>query len=142
VADVIDYDDIMDTYDLLDAAYEPNAKWLMRKNTWSQIRGIVDLNGRPIVQDSTTGITGAPVKTLLGFPVVIDEARARCCPRRASPSRSPSVTSARRTCCAGCPTWSWSSTRTPGPTNGEVEFSRLGAGRRHDPEPFRLRHRP
>jgi HK97 family phage major capsid protein len=74
VADVIDYDDIMDTYDLLDAAYEPNAKWLMRKNTWSQIRGIVDLNGRPIVQDSTTGITGAPVKTLLGFPVIIDEA--------------------------------------------------------------------
>jgi HK97 family phage major capsid protein len=73
VADVIDYDDIMDTYDLLDAAYEPNAKWLMKKNSWSQIRGIVDLNGRPIVQDSTTGITGAPVKTLLGFPVVIDE---------------------------------------------------------------------
>jgi HK97 family phage major capsid protein len=74
VADTIDYDDIMDTYDLLDAAYEPNAKWLMRKNTWSQIRGIVDLNGRPLVQDSTTGISGQPVKTLLGFPVVIDEA--------------------------------------------------------------------
>jgi HK97 family phage major capsid protein len=74
VADTIDYDDIMDTYDLLDAAYEPNAKWLMRKNTWSQIRGIVDLNGRPIVQDSTTGISGQPVKTLLGFPVIIDEA--------------------------------------------------------------------
>lgn len=73
VADVIDYDDIMDTYDLLDAAYEPNAKWLMKKNTWSQIRGIVDTNGRPIVQDSTTGITGAPQKSLLGFPVIIDE---------------------------------------------------------------------
>jgi len=73
VADVIDYDDIMDTYDLLDAAYEPNAKWLMKKNTWSQIRGIVDTNGRPIVQDSTTGITGVPQKSLIGFPVVIDE---------------------------------------------------------------------
>jgi HK97 family phage major capsid protein len=72
--DTVDYDDLMDTYDLLDAAYEPNAKWLMRKNTWSQIRGIVDLNGRPIVQDSTTGISGQPVKTLLGFPVIIDEA--------------------------------------------------------------------
>lgn len=71
--DAVDYDDLMDTYDLLDAAYEPNAKWLMKKNTWSQIRGIVDLNGRPIVQDSTTGISGAPAKTLLGFPVVIDE---------------------------------------------------------------------
>lgn len=73
VADTIDYDDIMDTYDLLDAAYEANAKWLMKKNTWSQIRGIVDTAGRPIIQDSTTGISGAPVKTLLGFPVVIDE---------------------------------------------------------------------
>jgi HK97 family phage major capsid protein len=73
VADVIDYDDIMDTYDLLDAAYEDNAKWLMKKNTWSQIRGIVDTNGRPIVQDSTTGITGSPQKSLLGFPVIIDE---------------------------------------------------------------------
>jgi len=73
VADTVDYDDLMDTYDLLDAAYEPNAKWLMKKNTWSQIRGIVDTNGRPIVQDSTTGITGTPQKSLLGFPVVIDE---------------------------------------------------------------------
>lgn len=73
VADAVDYDDLMDTYDLLDAAYEPNAKWLMKKNTWSQIRGIVDTNGRPIVQDSTTGITGTPQKSLLGFPVIIDE---------------------------------------------------------------------
>jgi HK97 family phage major capsid protein len=73
VADVIDYDDIMDTYDLLDAAYEPNAKWLMKKNTWSQIRGIVDLNGRPLVQDALSGITGSPEKRLLGFPVIIDE---------------------------------------------------------------------
>lgn len=73
VADLMDYDDIMDTYDLLDAAYEPNAKWLMKKNTWSQLRGLVDTNGRPIIQDSTTGIAGAPQKTLLGFPVIIDE---------------------------------------------------------------------
>lgn len=74
VADTVDYDDLMDTYDLLDAAYEPNAKWLMRKNTWSQIRGIVDGNGRPLVQDALTGIGGTPNKQLLGFPVVIDEA--------------------------------------------------------------------
>jgi HK97 family phage major capsid protein len=71
--DTVDYDDLMDTYDLLDAAYEEGAYWLMKKNTWSQIRGIVDTNGRPIVQDSTTGIGGAPQKTLLGFPVQIDE---------------------------------------------------------------------
>lgn len=73
VADTIDYDDIMDTYDLLDPAYEQNAKWIMRKNTWSQIRSIVDTAGRPIVQDSTAGIGGAPQLQLLGFPVVIDQ---------------------------------------------------------------------
>lgn len=73
VADTIDYDDIMDTYDLLDASYEANAKWLMKKNTWSQIRGIVDNNGRPLVQDALSGIGGTPAKQLLGFPVVIDE---------------------------------------------------------------------
>jgi HK97 family phage major capsid protein len=72
-ADVVDYDDLMDTYDLLDPAYEQNAKWLMKKNTWSQIRSIVDTAGRPLVQDSTSGIGGAPQKTLLGFPVVLDE---------------------------------------------------------------------
>ena len=74
VADTVDYDDLMDTYDLLDAAYEGSARWVMKKNTWSQIRGIVDTAGRPIIQDSTTGISGQPVKTLLGFPVTIDEA--------------------------------------------------------------------
>ena len=72
--DTVDYDDLMDTYDLLDAAYEAGARWVMKKNTWSQIRGIVDTNGRPIVQDSTTGISGTPAKQLLGFPVTIDEA--------------------------------------------------------------------
>ena len=74
VADTIDYDDIMDTYDLLDEAYEGNAKWLMRKNTWSQIRGIVDGNGRPLVQDALSGIGGTPQRQLLGFPVILDAA--------------------------------------------------------------------
>lgn len=72
-ADVVDYDDLMDTYDALDAAYEDGAKWLMKKNTWSQIRGIVDTAGRPIVQSSTEGISGTPEKRLLGFPVLIVE---------------------------------------------------------------------
>lgn len=71
--DTIDYDDILDTYDLLDPAYEQNAAWIMKKNTWSQIRGIVDTNGRPIVQDSTTGISGRPPLSLLGFPVYLDQ---------------------------------------------------------------------
>ncbi len=71
--DTIDLDDIMDAYDALDPAYEQGASWVMKKNTWSQIRGIVDTNGRPIVQDSTTGVGGAPELRLLGFPVIIDQ---------------------------------------------------------------------
>lgn len=73
-ADAADYEDLVDTQDLLDEEYDGAAKWLMKKNTWSQIRLIVDLNGRPIVQDSTTGISGRPERTLLGKPVIIDEA--------------------------------------------------------------------
>lgn len=71
--DTIVYQDIMNLYDLLDEAYEPNAKWIMRKNTWSQVRSIVDGNSRPLVQNQVEGIGGAPQKTLLGFPVVIDQ---------------------------------------------------------------------
>jgi HK97 family phage major capsid protein len=73
-ADTPDYEDLVETQDLLDEAYEPNAKWIMRKNTWSQLRLIVDLNGRPIIQDSTAGISEKPVRRLLGSPVILDEA--------------------------------------------------------------------
>lgn len=72
-ADTVDYDDLMDTYDLLDPAYEQNAKWIMKKNTWSQIRGIVDSAGRPIVQDSQAGIGEKPPLRLLGYEVVLDQ---------------------------------------------------------------------
>jgi len=73
-ADTVDYEDLVEFQDLLDEEYDGNAKWLMRKGTWSQLRLIVDLNGRPILQDSTTGISGRPERMLLGKPVVIDEA--------------------------------------------------------------------
>lgn len=72
-ADAVDYDDLLDTYDLLDPAYEQNAKWIMKKNTWSQIRGILDGAQRPIIQSSHDGIGGKPALTLLGFPVIIDQ---------------------------------------------------------------------
>lgn len=72
--DTPDYEDLVDLQDLLDEAYEPNAKWLMRKNTWSQLRLIVDSNGRPIVQSSIEGIAQKPRRMLLGSEVVIDEA--------------------------------------------------------------------
>lgn len=73
-ADTPDYEDLVETEDLLDPAYEPNAIWVMKKNSWSQLRLIVDTAGRPILQDSTDGITGRPQRSLLGYPVVIDQA--------------------------------------------------------------------
>lgn len=72
-ADAVDYDDLLDTEDLLDPAYEQNAKWIMKKNTWSQIRAIVDTAGRPLVQSSLDGISGRPQRTLLGYPVILDQ---------------------------------------------------------------------
>lgn len=72
-ADTVDYDDLLDLQDQLDEGYESNAKWLMRKNTWSQIRGLVDLNGRPLIQEANDSIQGRPTRMLLGAPVIIDE---------------------------------------------------------------------
>lgn len=72
-ADTPDYEDLVETQDLLDESYEQNAKWIMRKNTWSQLRLIVDLNGRPIVQSSIEGIAQKPRRMLLGSEVIIDE---------------------------------------------------------------------
>jgi HK97 family phage major capsid protein len=74
-ADAVDYDDLLDLEDALDPEYEQNAKWVMKKNTWSQIRGIVDTAGRPLIQEEAVSGMGARVpKTLLGYPVVIDQA--------------------------------------------------------------------
>lgn len=73
-ADTPDYEDLVEFQDLLDEAYDGNAKWLMKKNTWSQLRLIVDLNGRPLVQSANDSIAGRPARMLLDKPVVIDEA--------------------------------------------------------------------
>jgi HK97 family phage major capsid protein len=73
-ADAADYEDLVETQDLLDEAYHPGAKWLMKRNTWSQLRLLVDTTGRPLIQSSIDGISGTPEKRLLGHPVVIDEA--------------------------------------------------------------------
>lgn len=73
-ADAADYEDLVELTDLLDEEYDPNASWLMRKNTWTQLRTIVDLAGRPLIQSSTEGIAGRPARMLLDRPVIIDEA--------------------------------------------------------------------
>ncbi|APE14142.1 hypothetical protein BOH72_01770 [Mycobacterium sp. WY10] len=69
----ITYNDLLDLEAALDPAYEQNAKWVFSKSTWTAIRKIVDGDGRPLVIDqAVSGIGGAPVKSLLGYPVVLD----------------------------------------------------------------------
>lgn len=71
--DTPDYEDLVEFQDLLDEEYDGNAHWLMKKNTWSQLRLIVDLNGRPLIQSANDGIAGRPQRMLLDKPVIIDE---------------------------------------------------------------------
>ena len=46
--------------------------WVMNQAIWGGILGITDGNDRPLVNTSTDGISGKPSRTLLGYPVVID----------------------------------------------------------------------
>jgi len=74
VHDVVDYDDLIDLETLLDPSYEANARWVMSKATWAQIRQIVDGDNRPLIQaNASAGIGQAPEKMLLGYPVIIDQ---------------------------------------------------------------------
>lgn len=60
------YKDLCDLVALLPAGYDADAKFLVNKKTlWGDIKGIVDDAKRPIF-DATT-------KTLLGYPVLVDD---------------------------------------------------------------------
>ena len=69
------YQKLLDIETALDPAYEQSAKWAMNKATWQALRALVGSDGRPLIQESAeAGIGGAPQRTLLGYPVVIDQA--------------------------------------------------------------------
>jgi len=60
------YKNIMDLIALLPAAYDAEAKFLVNKKVlWSDIRGILDLQNRPIFDPES--------KTLCGYPVIEDD---------------------------------------------------------------------
>lgn len=60
------YSDIMNLIGLLPAAYDPEAKFLVNKRTlWSDVRGILDSNKRPIFDPEA--------KTICGYPVIVDD---------------------------------------------------------------------
>lgn len=60
----------------LDPAYREGAVFVMNDASIAAIQGIVDTTGRPLLQglDQGTLATGLPQQTLLGYPVVIDQA--------------------------------------------------------------------
>jgi len=71
----LDYAALLATVNFLDPAYWGNAKWLMNQATWAAIQGLVDTTGRPLINSQTDSIGGAVGgQSLLGFPVVIDQA--------------------------------------------------------------------
>lgn len=75
--DTITYQDLLDLETTLDPAYEQNAMWAMNKTSWNAIRGVVDTEGRPLIFDSNmAGMGTDPRRTLLGYPVLIDQAFA------------------------------------------------------------------
>jgi HK97 family phage major capsid protein len=69
------YAELLEADGLLDPEYEQNAKWLFSKSTWTHIRGIVDDAGRPLIlEQARSGMGGGVERSLLGYPVVIDQA--------------------------------------------------------------------
>ena len=68
------YSDLVTYVHSVDPAYRTNAKWAFNDASLAVIRKMVDTNGFPIWQPSTSGLAGEmPGGSLLGYPVVIDQ---------------------------------------------------------------------
>lgn len=70
------WQDLITIETLLDDEYLDNAKWLMNKTTYAQLRGLADANGRPLIGMGENGIDQAVgrQRTLMGYPIIIDSA--------------------------------------------------------------------
>jgi HK97 family phage major capsid protein len=69
------YAELVDAVHQVDPSYRMTAKWTFNDSTLAMIEKLVDTTGRPILNDANAGIaTGPQNKTLLGYPVVIDQA--------------------------------------------------------------------
>lgn len=68
------YDELVTAKHTVDPDYRTGAKWIFNDATMALLEGLVDGNGRPLLQQSTDGIEGAPTFMLLGHSVVIDQA--------------------------------------------------------------------
>src|SRR5262245_6171798 len=71
----VTYQKLLDLETALDPAYEQNASWVMNKASWMKCRAVVDSTGRPLLFDANAGIQDqSRQRTLLGYPVIIDQA--------------------------------------------------------------------
>lgn len=69
------YGELVQTIHALDPAYRAGAAWLFADATLSAIRQIVDSAGRPLwLPQAESGLGALPGGSLLGYPVVIDQA--------------------------------------------------------------------
>lgn len=69
------YQELLDLVHALDPGYRAGASWLVSDATLAAIRGMVDGANRPIWQpQAQSGIGTLPGGSLLGFPVIVDQA--------------------------------------------------------------------
>ncbi len=69
------YAELLAVVHSLDPAYREGASWLMNDATLALVRGIVDGANRPLLWNTSDDLSGSlKGMTLLGYPVVIDQA--------------------------------------------------------------------
>lgn len=75
--DALTYADLVDIVHSVDPAYRVGAKWAFNDATLALVEKLEDENGRPLLGSTTNGVSsGLPNTTLLGYPVVVDQAFA------------------------------------------------------------------
>jgi HK97 family phage major capsid protein len=73
----ITYAELVAAVHEIDPEYRANAKWSFNDATLAKIESLVDTTGRPLLNTYTDGIAVGPQnQSLLGYPVVIDQAFA------------------------------------------------------------------
>jgi len=71
------YADLVNAVHQIDPAYQESAVWTFNDATLALLEGLVDSTGRPLLNSQNDGISvGRANRTLLGYPVVIDQAWA------------------------------------------------------------------
>lgn len=70
----VSYDGLLAAMANVDGAYHDGAIWVMSANTFfNNVMALKDANKRPLVYQGMAGIEGAPVYTLLGHKVILED---------------------------------------------------------------------